>query len=225
VPAGSGPGHITADGCAVDLYAELRAGREPDLIAAAVRPDARILELGSGAGRVTNELVSRGFQVVAVDESAEMLRHIHGTETIQAGIEQLNLGRQFDAVLLCSHLINTPDSRQRHEFVSACARHVAAGGCVIIERHNPDWFDTAVETAGEHDRVGHRLRDISRPAPGRLAATMEYRIGSRVWTQSFTAERIDDDRLAAVLAENRLVVDCYLDEDRSWVRAVPGGEG
>lgn len=33
---GTGPGAITPDGCAVDLYARLPVGDEPDIIAAAV---------------------------------------------------------------------------------------------------------------------------------------------------------------------------------------------
>lgn len=59
-PSGTGPGVITADGCAVDFYAILPVGEEPDLIAQAVPPPATVLELGAGAGRVTRELVARG---------------------------------------------------------------------------------------------------------------------------------------------------------------------
>ncbi|WP_177246337.1 methyltransferase domain-containing protein [Actinacidiphila alni] len=70
---GTGPGEFTPDGCAVELYGRLPVGTEPDVIAAAVPAGARILELGSGAGRVTHPLIARGFDVTAVDESAAML--------------------------------------------------------------------------------------------------------------------------------------------------------
>ena len=40
---GTGPGAITPDGCAVELYARLPAGAEPDIVAAAVPEGARIL--------------------------------------------------------------------------------------------------------------------------------------------------------------------------------------
>ncbi len=33
---GTGPGAITPDGCAVELYARLPVGAEPDIVAAAV---------------------------------------------------------------------------------------------------------------------------------------------------------------------------------------------
>jgi hypothetical protein len=46
-------------------------------------------------------------------------------------------------------------------------------------------------------------------------------VGDRVWTQSFTTERLDDQALAAALTEAGLAVDAYLTADGSWVRAVP----
>lgn len=78
----SGPGAITPDGCAVDLYALLPPGREPEIIhIAAGSAVASILELGSGTGRVTDALVKIGHPVVAVDESPEMLAHVRSAET------------------------------------------------------------------------------------------------------------------------------------------------
>jgi SAM-dependent methyltransferase len=220
-PIGDGPGHITADGCAVEVYAALRAGPEPDLIAAAVAPGGSILELGAGTGRVTNELVARGFSVVAVDDSAQMLAHVVGAETVVAGIEGLDLGRRFDAVLLCSHFVNTPVRAQREEFVATCARHVQPTGCVVIERHQVGWFETAAETSVEQDGVAIGLVDVTRPAAGLLSATVTYRIGERGWTQSFTAERVDDRVLGALLERHGLVVDRALDDAAAWLRVVP----
>ena len=50
-------------------------------------------------------------------------------------------------------------------------------------------------------------------------------MGDRLWTQSFTAERLDDAALAAALAEAGLALDAYLTGDGSWVRAVPVPRG
>jgi SAM-dependent methyltransferase len=174
---GTGPGTITPDGCAVELYALLEATGEPAIVHAAVPAGASILELGAGAGRVTRPLVALGHPVVAVDESAEMLARVRGAETVRARIQELDLGRRFDAVLLASFLVNTDD------------------------------------------------RDLRRPGPGLLAATVEYQVGDRVWTQWFTAERLDDEALAAALGEAGLLVDAYLTGDGSWVRAVPASLG
>lgn len=93
---GTGPGVITPDGCAVDFYALVPAGPEPGIVAAAAGPaPALILELGAGAGRITEALAAMGHRVVAVDESADMLARIQTAETIRAPIQDLALGRQF----------------------------------------------------------------------------------------------------------------------------------
>jgi SAM-dependent methyltransferase len=51
---------------------------------------ASILELGSGAGRVTHPLVELGYAVTAVDESAEMLARVRGARTVRSTIERLD---------------------------------------------------------------------------------------------------------------------------------------
>ena len=223
--SGTGSGAITPDGCAVELYVLLQPMGEPEIVHAAVPAGASVLELGAGAGRVTHPLVALGHPVVAVDESAEMLANIRGADTVQAGIEDLDLRRRFDAVLLASFLVNTDDRDVRRRFLATCRRHVRDGGCVLIQRHPPAWFDEATNGEGVAGGVIHRLRNVSRPGPGLLAATVEYQVGEQVWTQSFTAERLDDQQLAAALTEVGLAVDAYLTADGSWVRAVPAPPG
>jgi SAM-dependent methyltransferase len=216
---------ITPDGCAVELYRLLPPMGEPEVVHAAVPAGAAILELGAGAGRVTHRLVALGHPVVAVDESAEMLACIRGAETVLARIQRLRLGRRFDVVLLGSFLVNVPDPALRRRFLRACRGHVSERGRVLVQRHPPGWFEEAAE--GERDSGGiiFRLRDLRRPGPGLLAATAEYQVGERVWTQRFTAERLDDEALTAALAEAGLAVDAYLTGDGSWVRAVPAARG
>src|SRR5438093_6907399 len=83
-----------------------------------------ILELGCGAGRVTHPLVALGHPVVAVDESPEMLAHVRGAETVRARIQDLRLGRPFDAVLLASFLVNVADHGLRRRTLEVCREHV-----------------------------------------------------------------------------------------------------
>jgi SAM-dependent methyltransferase len=222
---GTGPGVITPDGCAVDFYRVLPAMGEPEVVHGAVPARAGILELGAGAGRVTHPLVGLGHPVVAVDESAEMLAWVRGAETVRAEIQNLRLRRRFDVVLLASFLVNVPDRALRRRFLAACRDHVRDRGCVLVQRHSPGWFD---EVAGGERVTGgivFRLRDLRRPGPGLVAATAEYQVGERVWTQTFTAERLDNQALEAALAEAGLAVDAYLTPDGSWVRAVPVSRG
>jgi len=222
---GAGPGVITPDGCSVDLYALLPPMGEPEIVHAAIPAGASILELGAGAGRLTHPLVALGHRVVAVDESPEMLTHIRGAETVRARIQELDLGRRFDVVLLASHMVNTDDDGLRQGFLRACRRHVDDGGCVVLQRHPPGWFEEAAEGERASGGITYRLRDLRRPGPGLLAATVEYQVGERVWSQWFTARRLDDGELAAALGEVGLVVDDYLTGDGSWVRAVPVARG
>ena len=233
---------IAPDGCAVELYALLPSMGEPEIVHDAVPAGASILELGAGAGRMTHPLVALGHRVVAVDESAEMLAHIHraagnldaegsvgaasvGSETVRARIQDLDLGRRFDVVVLASFLVNTADDDLRARFLRACRDHVRPGGCVLVQRHPAGWFDEAAEGERTAHGVTFRLRDLRRPGPDLLAATVEYQVGERVWAQWFTARRLDDGELAAALAEAGLVVDAYLTGDGAWVRALPASRG
>jgi SAM-dependent methyltransferase len=219
---GTGPGVITPDGCAVDFYALMPDFGESAIVHEAAGAGASILELGCGAGRVTHPLVALGHLVVAVDESPEMLAHVRGAETVCARIQDLSLGRRFGVVLLASHLINA-DDQTRRTFLEVCRRHVADDGCVIIQQHSPEWFATARDSEVVRDGMILRLRDVSRPAPNLVSATVEYVVGDRCWTQTFTAMRLDEAGLTAALATAGLRLDRYLTEDRSWIRAVPVG--
>jgi hypothetical protein len=99
--------------------------------------------------------------------------------------------------------------------------HAAIPDGASIERHKPSWFDEAVPGERVQGAIVSRLRDVSRPGPGLLSATVEYRIGESVWAQWFTARRLDGAELSGALAESGLAVDAYLNDDRTWVRAVP----
>jgi SAM-dependent methyltransferase len=217
---GSGPGVITPDGCAVDLYAMLPDFGEAAIVHEAAGPGTPILELGCGAGRVTRPLLRLGHPVVAVDESPEMLAHVRGAETVCARIEDLELSRRFGAVLLASHLLNT-DEPERQALLAACRRHVAGDGGVIIEQYAPEWFAAARDGERARDGLLVRLRDVARPAPDLVSATVEYEAGDRRWTQTFTAVRVDEAGLAASLAAAGLRLDRYLTDDRTWLRAGP----
>jgi 2-polyprenyl-3-methyl-5-hydroxy-6-metoxy-1,4-benzoquinol methylase len=68
---GTGPGAITPDGCAVEIYARMTATGEPAIAHGALRPGASILELGSGTGQLTHPLVALGqsFTATRLDET------------------------------------------------------------------------------------------------------------------------------------------------------------
>jgi SAM-dependent methyltransferase len=210
------------DGSPVELYARLEPLGEPELIDAEAPAGAEILELGCGAGRVTHALLALGHPVVAVDNSAEMLAHVRGAETVLGDVEALELDRRFPVVLLASQFVNVPDVAQRQRLLATCARHVAPDGIVLVERLAPDW--QPVEDEVDRGGVRMALRDARRD--GKLVSgTMEYAFDGRVLRHPFTSYVLDDDELDAALAEARLALDSYLDERGVWVRAVPAPRG
>jgi SAM-dependent methyltransferase len=228
IGTGTGPGAITPDGCAVEFYALVPARDEPGIIDAAAPRNAAILELGCGAGRVTHPLLALGHRVVAVDESPEMLAHVRGVRTVAARIDGLDLGERFDVVVLASHLVNVPDDDLLASFLATCARHVRENGCVVIQRHPVSWFDTVapsrrvVPAVNGGEEMTFVLDGISRPTPDHVAATAEYLVGDRRWTQTFVARRLDDQPLRQALAAAGLRLDGeYLTDDGSWVGARP----
>ncbi|MFF9620916.1 class I SAM-dependent methyltransferase [Streptomyces griseosporeus] len=218
---GTGPGAITPDGCAVELYSRLPAGPEPDIIEAAVPPGASMLELGSGVGRMTHPLLERGFTVTAVDESPEMLARVRGARTIRSPIEDLDLGERFDVVLLASFLVHAADLEVRRGLLRTCARHVAEDGCVLVQREGED-YHTRVPRE-RRDPHGFTVRILSSEPvdDGVRSVRAEYVFPDATWTQTFRARPLTKEQFEEALAEAGLRVDRYLTEDRTWVRAVP----
>ncbi|WP_370423501.1 class I SAM-dependent methyltransferase [Streptomyces sp. QH1-20] len=217
---GTGPGAITPDGCAVELYERLPVGDEPDVIARAVPARARILELGSGVGRMTRPLVERGFTVTAVDESPRMLERVQGARTVCAPIEELKLDERFDVVLLASFLIHTGDPRVRRGLLRACRQHVADDGCVLIQRESEDRHENLPR---EREITGGIVRVVSSEPvrAGVRSVHVEYLFPDVRWTQTFLSRPLTTEAFELALAEAGLAVDAYLTDDRTWVRALP----
>ncbi|MET7457186.1 class I SAM-dependent methyltransferase [Streptomyces sp. NPDC005574] len=222
---GTGPGAITPDGCAVELYSRLSVGVEPDIIAAAVPPGASILELGCGVGRMTRPLLERGFTVTAVDESAEMLERVRGARTVRSPIEDLDLGETFAVVLLASFLVHTADLEVRRALLRTCARHLADGGQVLIQREGADYHTNVPRE--RVDPAGHTVRIVSSQpvAEGVNSVFAEYVFPDATWTQTFRVRPLTREQFEAALAEAGLRVDKYLTPDGTWVRALAAPAG
>lgn len=212
------------DGSPVELYARMPTFGEPELIHRAIPAGADILELGSGTGRMTHRLLELGHPVIAVDNSAEMLAHVRGAETVHADIAGLDLGRRFACVLLASNLINVGDA-DRAAFLATCARHVAADGVVLIQRYDPAWADDPQPSDTEHEGVRIRVLEPRRHGP-MLTATVEYEADGRIWRHGpFSATILADDELEVDLERAGLQLDRWIDERRTWLVAAPRGAG
>ncbi|MBB5874033.1 SAM-dependent methyltransferase [Allocatelliglobosispora scoriae] len=218
--SGSGPGAFTPDGCAVEVYERMPVGAEPDVIEQAAPAGASILELGSGAGRVTHPLVERGFAVTAVDESAEMLAKVRGARTVHSSIEDLHLGERFDVVLLGSFLVHAPSGEQALALLSACARHVAPGGCVLLQREGASWHENLPRV--RHSTGGKvTVASSTEVGPGVRSVVVEYAFPDARWTHTFLSRPLSEADLDELLRSAGLTFDGYLTEDLTWVRALP----
>ncbi len=222
---GTGPGAITPDGCAVEVWERLPVGDEPDVIGRAAPAGASILELGCGVGRVTRPLAQRGFAVTAVDESAEMLARVArvaGVRTVRSEIEQLDLRERFDVVLLGSFLVHAGDPAVRRGLLNTCRRHVADGGCVLIQREGADWHERLPRERAIGDGVS-RVVSAEPAGPGVNSVHVEYVFPDARWTQTFLSRPLTPAAFERALAEAGLAVESYLTADGTWARAVPAG--
>lgn len=231
--SGTGPGEITSDGCAVEVYARLPEMGETAIIASAVAAPRKrtLLELGCGGGRMTRALVRRGFRVTAVDESPGMLDLIEDAETVRSSIEALDLGRRFDVVTLTSFLVNTSEPAQRDALLAACARHVAADGCVVLQR----LWDSRLEdiTPGHsvsRDGMTITTTEVTEMGDGVSRSHVEYTYQDpeagegavrSAWSQTYYARLLKEPAFAQALLDAGLVLDRWLTDTHDWARAVP----
>lgn len=210
---------VAPDGSPVDVYRALPLAGEDELVAGVVPPPASVLDLGSGPGRIANALAQHGYDVVAVDDSEEMLRHVIGAATVLADVAALRLQRRFDCVLLASHFVNDADDQRRRAILETCAVHLASDGALIAEAY-PETLDwgTAVDRRSQVDDVVVRVEAASRTGDV-IDATVVYELGDRVWRQRFSARMFDEAELRAELSATGLEFETWLDRERGWFTA------
>lgn len=217
---GTGPGAQTIDGCSVEFWKQLKPGNEPRTIASAVPSGGTILELGAGVGRITHPLLALGYRVTAVDNSAEMLAEISGAETVLSDIEDLNLDRRFDAVLLCSCLIHAPGLEARRALLATCRRHLASAGVMLIQRHRESFpADLHGGESFEANGIRDHIDAIRRDGP-LVHMTLRHETAIGTWTHSFTFEPLDRTKLDDALDAADLRLDRFLDPAETWIVAV-----
>lgn len=171
---------------------------------------------------MTHPLIALGHEVVAVDESPDMLARIEEAETVECRIEDLALPRRFDVVLLMSHLIENPDVELCRGFLSTCRRHVADSGFVLIQRDPPDRdYGTEPLRRTMSDGSTISMRDLDQVSADAVSFTLDYQVGDSTWTQSVVTRRVSDSWLEAALSSANLAIDGFLTPNRVWIRARP----
>lgn len=118
-----------------------------DFVLEHCRPAGRLIDLGCGTGRLAIPLAQQGYQVTAVDLSAEMLRVV-GEKARTAGVDveqlQANLVEldcladgSFDyATCLFNTIGMIAGAVARRRFAAQVRRLVRPGGVFVIHVHN-----------------------------------------------------------------------------------------
>lgn len=73
-------------------------------------PTKRVLDVGSGTGMLGEWLVNRGYDVICLDPSTEMVRRCRakGLQTLQCSIQDYKPDRQFELIFAILSLIHVP---------------------------------------------------------------------------------------------------------------------
>lgn len=148
-------------------------------------PEARVLELGCGTGRVSIPLAKRCAHLLGVDLSKEMLG-VCASKVRRAGLTEddvrfvagdvttFEAGERFDFVIAPFRVMQHLETDAQLAGLFACVRaHLAPGGRGILNAFNPrlapdamrtDWVSTAEEVLWEVETdEGRVIRYDARP--------------------------------------------------------------
>lgn len=109
---------------------------EARMIDAMVPRGSRILDAGSGPGRVGGRLHQLGHRVVGVDVDPALIAAAEqdhpGPEWVVADLAELDLGRTFDAIVCAGNVMGFLADSTRVLVLEGFARHLAADGRAVI---------------------------------------------------------------------------------------------
>ena len=154
----------------------------------------KILELGSGTGRIAIPLAKAGFQVTGIEFEQDMIALMEKKDwprdrlrIFRCDARSFALNEQFDVILLsCNFLCHFADTEDVAAILSSCRKHLAPDGCVIIDCSAPD-TEYMVRTNGKEElltfvtETGSEIRDYFTPTYDFLAQTEKDIIRLEEW--------------------------------------------
>jgi SAM-dependent methyltransferase len=187
-----------------ELYQDKNYQAECDLIEQvfelyAQGPVRRLLDLGCGTGGHAIPLAERGYEVVGVDRSPEMLERARArassVRVVLSDIASLHLDAHFDAVLMMfavlGYQIGNADVRAA---LTTARRHLHTGGLFFCDF----WYGPAVLA----ERPAERIKVMETPA-GQVIRVANGELDSRrdLCLVRYHLWRIEADRVANEVRE------------------------
>jgi SAM-dependent methyltransferase len=165
---------------------------------------ASILDLGCGTGGHAVPLALRGYAVVGVDRSDEMLRSARARDGsarfVQADVRGLELSERFDAVLIMFAVLGYQKTNADVlAALAAARRHLHAGGLLVGDV----WYGPAVLAQRPSDRV----KVIDAPGGGQVirVASGDLDTRSDLCSVRYRLWRLEDGRVCAEANEQHTV--------------------
>jgi SAM-dependent methyltransferase len=188
-----------------ELYHDKDYAAECDLIedvfrAHALSPVRRVLDLGCGTGGHAVRLAERGYAVVGVDRSDQMLAHARerseAVQFRQGDMTSVDLGQTFDGVLIMFAVLGyLTDNTSVRKALHASRRHLVEGGLLFADV----WYGPAVLA----QRPSERVKVIPTPGDGRVirAASGELDTRRNLCTVHYQLWRLEGAKLTAEVRE------------------------
>jgi SAM-dependent methyltransferase len=212
-----------------DLFYEAKDyGAECDLLEAAFERYAEgevstILDLGCGTGGHAFPMAARGYQVIGVDRSAQMLQEAerkralvevkHAPEFHLADIGIVRLEQTFDAVLMMFAVLGyQSNERELARALETVCEHLRSGGLFLGDF----WYGPAVTA------IGPSYRELEREVDGRKlirTATPQLDVDRQLCTVHYELFQAMDDVRTLVDRESHTMRYFFPDELSDLLRA------
>lgn len=208
---------------------------------AGLKAEGRILDLACGFGRVANPLASRGYDVVGVDSSPELLdvarrEGVARADFVLGDMRTFEAPKPFDVVLIWSTSLGYYSESDDEQTIATAWSALRPGGVLLIESRHWDTLDRQFEPYTERHHGADALREWHRydPLLGRQVTRQEVTIGGRTHEREYHLRRYGVPELRAMTTRLGFVDAMAFDElgaalqpysRRAILRAIRASEG
>jgi SAM-dependent methyltransferase len=200
-------------------------------------PGIRILELGCGSGRLTEKLLAKGHEVVALDHSGYAISCVEASASalkleakltaLHAHFDALPETGDFDCVIMSFNALLCLDNRGKQAILEAAGRAMKPGGCFLFDfydgadflnldepNHEPWLYEPEYLSAVAHDELIYDVYQSGTFFPAEDRIVMHYdhfpensEDPDESLTYEITHHLISLDRLESMLGQSNLKIE------------------